>query len=96
MKALSARGGYPEYEELTVVEKQKLNPKGIAFYRFDKDEFNAEGLLVDAFGNSDIYIGVDTRKEGLLNIKGKKVAARIGIYSQRKDQRMYEDVESWR
>lgn len=96
VKALSGHGGYPEYEELSIHERQKLNPKGITFYRFGRDEFNDQGLLVDAFGNSDIYIKVDTRKEGLLKIKGKKVAVRIGIYSQKKDGQMYEDIESWK
>lgn len=94
VKALSGHGGYPEYEELSVDERKKLNPKGIAFYRFERDAFNDQGFLVDAFGNSDIYIVVDVQKEGLLKIKGKKVAAKVGIYSQKGE--MYEDIESWK
>ncbi len=96
VKALSGHGVYPEYKDMTARERQKLNPKGIVFYHFDRTEFNDQGLIVDAFGNSDICIIADTQQLGLLKIKDKKVAAKIGIYSRNKEGEKYEDIESWR
>lgn len=96
VKALSGHGVYPEYQDMTSRERQKLNPKGIVFYHFDKAEFNDHGLIIDAFGNSDICVSVDTQQMGLLKIRGKKVAAKIGVYSRNEEGEKYEDIESWR
>lgn len=96
VKALSGLSGYPDYEKLSGHEKQKLNPKGISFYHFDREEFNEKGLIVDAFGNPNIYINVDIQGDGLLKIKGKRIAAKVGIYSQKSEKGSYEDIESWK
>lgn len=96
VKALSGRGRYPEYEELTSYERQKLNSKGVVFYHFGKSEFNEEGMVVDAFGNSNICVFVDQAGEGLLRVGDKKIAAKIGMCSQKEDRKGYEDVQSWR
>lgn len=96
VKALSGHGPYPDYSELTSYEIQKLNPKKISFYRFDEKEVNEEGLLTDAFDNSDICICIDTQGKGLLKINGKPVAAKIAIYSQKSGSENYQDIQSWR
>lgn len=95
VKALSGRGRYPDYEELTGHERRKLNPKGIAFYRFGKSEFNDEGMVVDGFGNPNIRIFVDQLGKGLLKIGDQKVAAKIAMCSQKESNKGYEDVQSW-
>lgn len=44
------------------------NRKGIAFYTLSADDLDVDGTtLVDAFGNSDIAVRVDTNRDGVIN-----------------------------
>lgn len=96
IKALSGRGPYPGYADLSNFEIQRLNPKKIPFYHFSEWEYNEEGKLIDGFENTDIYVCIDTEGRGLLKINDKAVAAKIAIYSQKSDTGEYQDIQSWR
>ncbi len=64
IQALSGRDpktGKPNYT---------YNPKGIVFYSFPESHFKSfqeKNKIIDAFGNSDIWIAVDTSGQGIVS-----------------------------
>ncbi|MCF3651943.1 type II secretion system protein [Synoicihabitans lomoniglobus] len=44
------------------------NRKGLSFYALSADDLDVDGThLVDAFGNSDIGVRIDTNRDGIIN-----------------------------
>ncbi len=83
-------------EALEGVKPNKYNPKGIAFHSFSQNEFTKEGVICDAFGNSEIFIGVDSDEDGLVDGEHlpsrHPIHARVIVFTKKQDG---EVIESW-
>lgn len=95
VKALSCHTPYPDCKPLTPQEKKLLNPKGISFHPFAQSEFNSQGKLIDAFGNTHLIISIDTLNRGVQMINGEAVTVKIAIYTQNDRHAQFEELKSW-
>lgn len=83
-------------DRLSKSNLQKYNPKAREFYTFSTDDFDDNGTptfnddrIIDAFGNKDIIIVLDTDMNGFIDIpteenptRKTKVRAQVGIYTK--------------
>ena len=81
---------------LTKTNLRKYNTKGRSFYEFGADDFfdndtptPDDDRIADAFGNTDIFIVIDTDLDGFINVPTEdepsskiRTRADIGIYSK--------------
>ncbi len=65
VRLLAELSGRPTNGESSATELG--NRKGIVFYQFSADELDADGRLIDAFGNTDIGVRFDANRDGLID-----------------------------
>ena len=97
------REGKPNSESYA----NRANLRGISFYQFSQSEFSSdstsncselvpENVIVDAFGNPNISIVVDTDRDGTVrDPAGNIVNAGVLIFSSRRGCGDWKDVRSW-
>ncbi|MCH8475367.1 MAG: type II secretion system GspH family protein [Opitutales bacterium] len=83
--------------------RAQANPRRHEFYEFSESEFNVDGEFVDAFGNPDIRIVIDTDYNGQisadalngLSLDQDFIRTGVAIYSVGNPNAGFPEVRSW-
>lgn len=104
----SLTGKEPDGSKMSDENRRANNRKAKEFYTFTEAEFDEfdRNVIVDAFGNPNIYIVVDIDDNGLIEesdlegtakdrISNEGLRAKIVVYSLANDNPDYVDIFSW-
>lgn len=77
----------------------RFNRRAQPFYSFSSSEFNEEGLIVDPFGNPNIFFIVDDNNSGSIVVPnppgGGTVNIKVGVYTLKDANQGFEEVKNW-
>lgn len=91
--------------QANIIRNLGYNPRELRFYQFGDREIDATGSsprIIDAFGNSDLFVVIDTDGDGLLRAASfthldlaNDVRASVAFYSRPNPGAGFREVRSW-
>jgi prepilin-type N-terminal cleavage/methylation domain-containing protein len=83
------------FEEVLNGTNRTYNRKGISFYEMSVEEFDAGGNIVDAFGNTQLFILIDSDNDGMLSESGSTFRGKVEVLGLEDDSIGAPRIVTW-